>query len=215
MAIIEAGVSDIIRPQWILDCIKLNTVLPLESIYLYHGRPETLKQAKLYEDQYGDSYIRGVDTAEVSRIIKGMDTLDIGHLDLHTANELKSDLLEAGDQPILGLIFPFKLYFDRPSLAESNKLGKPARINQIVENDFEIAERYATFCGASIETSIHDPEITYIIAHPHDRTRLSALRAVTAVKPVPVRIVGIDWIEESWKAKSRLAEDRPEFIIHE
>jgi hypothetical protein len=164
---------------------------------------------------YGDSFIRSVDLTEISRIIKGMDSMSIGHLDLQAANELKSDLLETVGEPVLGLIFPFKIYFDRPSLAQSNNLERVTKISEIVERDYDLAERYATFCGATVEQSVHDPGVAIIVIHPSDRSRLAALRAVTAVKPVPVRIVAIEWINQCWKAKSRLAEDRPEFTLNE
>lgn len=183
--------------------------------YFYYGRPATLQQAKLYEDEYGDSYTRTTDVLEIAKILKRLNAVSIGHLDFQAVNELKTDLIEIDMRSILGLILPFKIYFDRPSLAQINNLGAPTKINKIIEQDFDLAERYALFCGASIELSIHDLGVAFIIVHPEDSTRLRLLRAVNAVKPVPIRIISIEWIYECWKAKSRLAEDRPQFIVHE
>lgn len=47
---------DILKPEWVLDCIKFNTILPLKPKYLTHPSSQVSKYFEEYFTEYGDSY---------------------------------------------------------------------------------------------------------------------------------------------------------------
>ncbi|KAK2066912.1 hypothetical protein P8C59_000690 [Phyllachora maydis] len=81
VSLIKAGEVDIIRPTWLFDCLAQpneirDLVLPFEERHLFHVTEETRKRALANCDEYGDSYLRVGDVAELVSIVKGMPRAD-------------------------------------------------------------------------------------------------------------------------------------------
>lgn len=47
---------DILKPQWVLDCIQFNSILPLKPKYLTHPSSNTARYFQNYYTDYGDAF---------------------------------------------------------------------------------------------------------------------------------------------------------------
>lgn len=198
---------DILRPIYILDCIRYEKLLPLEPRYLLHATLETERTANNHVDVYGDSYYRRVELEELKEILK-KDKVQLD-IDRGSMKELIFDLLDVKHQSIPGFLFPFDVfYFDKPQLAAANGLADPG--NKVVSNefanDFEYVERIAKFCGARVTEDLNDKDLTLILVK--DRARVSDIRSVVSKRQPPVRVVDKAWIIKCWKEQTKIVEER-------
>ena len=213
-SIIQYNKADIVKPDWIFECIGQKRLLTLEPRDLFFGRPESMERARQNVDEYGDSYYREVDVPILKQIFDGMVIEPAAPEDIR---ELKYEMIDVNPAPLKGLLFPTDtFYFDRPSLAESNGLvvSDDKYRDQSVENDFDYVQSYAEFCGGNVSTSIHDPDISLIVVETTDRRRLMALKTLNVLKPKQPRLVSTDWVIACWEEGTRMPEEGESICIH-
>jgi DNA ligase-4 len=81
-AIKKKNNRDIIRPAWVLDCVKQyeahkqEYVLPLEPGYVFHATAGTEEKVAGNVDVWGDSYARNIEDEELKELLENMQTRD-------------------------------------------------------------------------------------------------------------------------------------------
>ncbi|MCJ1388191.1 DNA ligase (ATP) [Xylographa bjoerkii] len=208
---------DIIRPSWLLDCIKQSEndsgkprlLLPLEPAHLFSALDQTNELAQENVDEYGDSYARDVTGAELRTIFDQMPRKFEHHFNVHDfKEELEQHGHSLGDLP--GRMFEGFLIFANGlhsgqgnGTSETEDPGIPT----MADLRYKQACNTARFAGAAIATDIADTSITHVLIG-EDRGNLRALRKNFSTRRRLPRFVTLAWIEESWEAKTLLDEER-------
>ncbi|KAF2087353.1 DNA ligase 4 [Saccharata proteae CBS 121410] len=200
----KKGTHSIVRPSWLLDCVKQAEadagrsplLLPYEPEHMYCLATGDEVQVEDNVDRYGDSYARDVTVDELRWIF--------GDMPDKFENEEKFDaasfLLQMSDHgneldSLPGWMFRgLRVYVEKPAAAD----GDATRL--------DLAAQVFRFAGGEVMGSLDDSGITHVVVGD-GQSRLKELRqAVSRRSPVP-RIVTVEWIEASWKEKTLLDEE--------
>lgn len=185
---------NIIRPRWLLDCIKQseldvgrpNLLLPLEPDHIYY---EASKNRGKYEeniDGYGDSYARDVTSEELLQLFEKMPpTMDEGYDPMGVLDQFINHDLGLDAMP--GWMFH----------------GVIAHFSEDVGRE---TERLFQFAGGLVAGDLGREEITHVVVDAGDDVK-EIRRAVSGRKRLP-RIVTKEWVMESWAEGTRLDEER-------
>ena len=203
----KAGTHNIVRPIWILDTLAQNRVdsakglpdflLPFEPArHMLFTTPETAEVIAHNVDKYGDSYMRDVDAEELGAIFSKLQ--DIPQIPEESRIALQN--LVFGSVPVemssIWLFKGLKIFFDSTTdLSTSENVSL-----------FHIAKVHAAFAGATTSDQIDDPELTHIVVTPVSDV-IGIRRSMSGRRKLP-RLVTPAWVEESWKEKTLLDEDR-------
>lgn len=79
-----------------------------------------------------------------------------------------------------------------------------------------LVQNTAKFAGASVTTSLKELSITHVVVDPDiTSSEISKLRKTLSTRKKLPHIVKVDWIEDSWKEKTLLDEERklPRFVV--
>ncbi|OZJ05239.1 hypothetical protein BZG36_02293 [Bifiguratus adelaidae] len=71
-ALISKREKDIIRPQWIVDCIQRQDILPLQPKYMVHTTLHTAIRFRTIIDESGDSYVDDITDSGILELFKTM-----------------------------------------------------------------------------------------------------------------------------------------------
>ena len=210
-ASIKRANVDIVKPCWIFDNItqseadedRPTLILPLEPKHMFFTTPDSEPRVEAAIDEYNDSFARDVTIDELKQIFDSMPTTSKHNFN---ATEFRSDLSThdhelGGDLP--GWIFEgLLIYIDDQAISQKTPLlqKQPAfRLKQACNT--------ARFAGARITHDLNEG-VTHIVVVRDDRNRTRALREeIARFKRLP-RIVTVEWIEESWREKTLLDEER-------
>ena len=185
---------NIIRPSWLLDCVKQgeldidrpSLLLPLEPQHLFYTVTD---EAGLYEDnvdELQDSYTRDITNEELlslfhkmpSKIEEGFDPPQL--MDQFVDRSLELDALPAW------MFHGLSVYFE----------AVPRETVRLFE-----------FAGGSVATSLHEPELTHVVTSKNSHA-LTEVRKAISLNQRPARIVTDDWVTQSWAEQTRLDEER-------
>ena len=73
----------------------------------------------------------------------------------------------------------------------------------------QLARNTARFAGATIASSLKDSSITHVVVGPETRSSdISSLRTKLSKRKKLPHIVKVEWVEESWKERTLLDEER-------
>ncbi|KAL8842164.1 MAG: hypothetical protein Q9176_002857 [Flavoplaca citrina] len=212
---IKTGGVDIIRPSWIFDCIKQAEVekekptflLPLEPQHLFATFDGSEQIVHTNVDEYNDSFARDVALDELRNICATMPAKSELYSNL---NAVRRDLEERTHdiQNLPGWLFENRLiYFD--TTAGTQWDNPDATKSTIDKSTAELmqAKRIVSFAGARISDRLQEDGITHVVVG-RDRDRLSSIRhELSSTRPLP-RIVTVAWIQDSWREKTLLDEER-------
>ncbi len=185
---------NLIRPSWLLDCIKQAEIdngrpsflVPLEPEHVFYTTTADSGKFEDNVDEYGDSYAKDITADELLSLFNKMSSKAEDGFD---PAELANQLTEHGH--------------DLDSLPGSMFRD----VTAYCENVDPSVARTLQFAGASLTKSLEDGHLTHIIV-PNGSARLKELRsAISARQKVP-RLVQPEWVRESWAAKTRLDEER-------
>jgi DNA ligase 4 len=208
----KRGDISILKSIWLFDCIKQS------QRDLANGKPEVVVLEELerhfyflasgqeyrYEDNvdgYGDSYGRDTSLEELKELLEKMGTVNKCSQS-KMAVALKDIHNQAEDLP--GWIFAdTKIYFDQPVTAHTSIIGAGSHTPP---SNTAIAATTAAFAGAVIANEKTDPDITHIVVDRHSDVK--QLRRECSDRSKLPRIVTLDWIEESWKERTRIDEEK-------
>ncbi|KAL2853726.1 ATP dependent DNA ligase domain-containing protein [Aspergillus pseudodeflectus] len=208
----KAGNADIIRPSWVLDCIQQNEIdaglpdllLPFEPRHMFFTTKDKEEVVAGNIDQFNDSYARDTTIEELQGLLTQMGK---GHKGNRTANheaiekltESIQERTDAGWTVPLGWLFKgFTLHFVKEGGGGLSSVFPT-----------QAARNVARFAGAVVTESLKSSSITHVVVNPETpASDLSSIRQTLSTRKKVPHIVTIAWIEESWKEKTILDEER-------
>jgi DNA ligase-4 len=227
----KQGIHNIIRPKWIFDCINQcradaalpEFLTPLEPGHIFFA-PEDNETGTLENvDRFSDSFARNTTIEELKNTLEGMK---VTPSEKKSGQDLKKRLLSHDQdmESLSGWMFKgFTFYFDDFHQEQANGTASDAVESSFVPNlRTKQASITARFAGASISDSLKDKNITHVIAGTS--TDLKVIREILKWyvismilnlalvhldrRQVLPRIVNVKFIEECWKEKTLLDEER-------
>ncbi|QBZ59634.1 hypothetical protein PoMZ_04596 [Pyricularia oryzae] len=193
---------DIIRPNWVLDCLDQDGVeflLPLEEKHLLNASEATKQTAEFQVDEYGDSYMRAVDVDELKQIAEGIPKFE--DADSFDVDEFLDSLESAGCE-MTGLGFVFR----RCIVLVAGVAGTPKHYLDILRN-------YIRFGGGTVVDNLQSQGLTHVVVAGDSNEGAAArelaaeLRHRISLLRRPPRLVTRQWVDESWKEKTLLDEE--------
>ncbi|MCJ1465768.1 DNA ligase (ATP) [Pseudocyphellaria aurata] len=235
-SLMKRGEIDIVRPSWILACVrqsesdigKTNLLLPLEPRHMFFTTQDSKIKIEDSTDEYGDSFARDVDMDEIQEILDSMPKRFEHAL---TTTEFRTNLDDHNhDLDLLpGSMFEGLLLYIAGSEHDSLKITSSSELETYKGSAIRLKQvcNTAKFAGARFTNSFVDDGITHVLAGTDPtpgalREKFSLYVAYLDVtthslsvlliregrrKPLP-RIVSLDWIEQSWIERTLLNEER-------
>ncbi|OQO10226.1 hypothetical protein B0A48_04583 [Cryoendolithus antarcticus] len=203
-SIIKRGERNIIKPRWLYDAVvmgeadagKLRLRLPMEKERHVYAVKKGAVEEDWEEnvDDYGDSYCRNVDEAELLEMlndpaIKGEDEDEDEEDTALLMQQLRTEDPDFDDMP--GWLF--------------------GGLTAWLDTGLDAEARLFAFAGGNAVTELEDGEITHIVLRTDSEKVDKIVATMTSRRPMP-RVVTASWVTESWIAKSRLDEER--FTAH-
>lgn len=185
---------NIIRPCWLLDCIKQSELdagrpahlLPLEPHHLEFTH--TADEGKFDDnvDEFGDSYARDVTAQDLLALFKEMPT---NSEDDFEPSEVLQQFNEYGHglDAVTALMFFGTIAFFEDARPET--------------------KRIYSFAGGMIADSLQERNLTHVVV-PAGSDAMAEIRRAISSKTQQPRIVSEDWVRESWAEETRLDEER-------
>ncbi|CAL5871082.1 uncharacterized protein PFLUO_LOCUS5328 [Penicillium psychrofluorescens] len=215
----KGGEVNIVRPSWLLDCVKQNEVdaglpdflLPFEIRHMFFMTQGKEEEVTANTDQFMDSYARDTTVDELKDILKQMEesqdqaTISAEPHALHKVEARIQERVDLGYTVPCGWLFKGLTFFffvtpDRETADQEEDL--PLRL----------ARNTALFASTQLASSLADKHVTHVIANPEtlSASDISSLRGSLAARPgkkVP-HLVSLEWVQESWRNGSLLDEER-------
>ena len=219
--------TNIFRPLWLFDSIKQSQAdfargltdlpLPLEQgRHVFYAVPDEKKFFDGNVDSYGDSYARDTTVDELRQLMQEMVKVEVVRPDPNV-NRIVETMQGSGAWIFRGL----NLFFDGVEQTTTNSATtntRPDPVHGIKPNNrlIEMSRHQAPiaaltltarFAGATIAVDMADQEITHIIVQDNNENVKQLRKTISTRKRVP-RMVTKAWIEECWKEKTLIDEDR-------
>ncbi|GAB7354218.1 hypothetical protein MBLNU459_g4762t1 [Dothideomycetes sp. NU459] len=206
---------NLIRPLWLLDCVKqaesdvghTSLLLPLEPRHILFSKSEDKGIFDRNIDFYKDSYTRDSTAEELWQILSAMPASKTGNYDEdETLHRLFVDDVSIGAPGWMCRGLNVHL-FQSPAVAHDDSAMQIDKGELILEPILRNAGRLVQFTGGHLVQSLDEQKVTHVIVGK-DYSALPALRHRLATFSKQPRIVTTDWITESWREKTRLDEER-------
>lgn len=211
------GDYNLIRPIWLFDCInqadtdigRSNLLLPYEpNRHMFFLKADAEFQVEGNVDEYGDSYTRDVTVEELKDIFKDMPSkFESSFSSAHLLDQAEHHDLEIRVLP--GFMFHgLTIYLDKASLDTDQTATNGRPVKSVSSNlALSLAGNTIRIGAGKISKDLTDMSITHVIIG-EDRSRLRSIREIISGRARLPRIVAVDWVEESWKEKTLLDEER-------
>ncbi|CRK30476.1 hypothetical protein BN1708_000991, partial [Verticillium longisporum] len=202
-SLIKKGDVDIIRPNWVQDCLAQETddgLLPYEERHLFHATEGLREIARQNTDEFGDSYFRIVDVEELRQILVDMPPHEESEERDEGAAEFARQLKERGND--LG---------ERDS-AIFGRCVVHLHVLPGGELDAFRLRNYIAFGGGQVTDGLPADSSTHIVlvggqdAEKQDAA-ISVRKDIGKRQKIP-RVVASRWVEDSWKERTMLDEER-------
>jgi DNA ligase 4 len=207
-SLIKSGQTNIVKPCWVLDALRQAEIdgpqrqrllIPWEPKHMYHILDVMREQIEANVDEYGDSYAQDVSVEGLKKIMDDMIHPKVSEFD---SNVFLAQLEEHGKGlgELPGSMFRrCAVHF----VSEEEPEGSGPNI------DLLIAKSQFSFSGGRIVEDDEDQDITHIVVVGRNPGVVRSLREKMSRKPGPApRIVGLQWLLESWYEKTLLDEER-------
>ncbi|KAL4802274.1 ATP dependent DNA ligase domain-containing protein [Aspergillus unguis] len=216
----KTGDVDIIRPSWILDCIKQSEVdaglpdllLPLEPRHMFFTTKDKEETISANIDHFNDSYTRNTTIEELRDLLEQMGKTQKGTLPCspEAVEKLTRHIQEkvhSGWTLPSGWVFKgLTLYFYE---GEDSRNPETPVWQKSQSQRLHLSKNTAGFAGADIATSLEDSSVTHVIVSPETQaSEVSKLRETLSKRKKLPHLVNVGWIEESWKERTVLDEER-------
>lgn len=179
---------DVIRPNWLLDCINEEKLVALEPRNLLEASAQTFMWAKTNVDEFGDSYTRPLTYKEMQGVLRYMDQFDLEQKGLP---DLMTEVMEETDETSTTVPKGMMFHGKRVYLSISDMEG----IDLKTQFRAQDALRWLQFGGADLVTETKD----LVVAVAKTEEEAKELRKVSSEQVFPFRVVSLKWVEESWK----------------
>lgn len=209
----KRGDISILKPIWIFDSIKQSQtdfangrpdiVVPPElNRHLYYLAPNQHERYEDHVDEYGDSYARDASPDELKDLMEKMGRIEGGPP--HRSNVIVEKVQSLGEE-LPGWIFSnTRIYFDQQTEADTEATRNGA--NDLYASSLNTAATTVAFAGGVIVFELNDQTITHIVVG--GKADVKYLRQEISRRSGIPRLVTVEWIEESWKERTRLDEER-------
>ncbi|PYI11130.1 ATP-dependent DNA ligase [Aspergillus sclerotiicarbonarius CBS 121057] len=220
----KKGNVSIIRPVWILDCVRQSEIdaglpdmlLPLEPRHIFFTAPEKEEGVAASIDQFDDSYARDVTKEELRALLEKMgkdNNVDVPRGGAEATKKLREvvqEKVDAGWELPCGWLFQNLTFFFPTRTEQGADSEEPEHAGQGYR--LPLARSTARFAGASVVDTVTDSSITHVVVDPDTTpsSEISSLRKTwssQASRKIP-HIVTVEWIEESWNQRTLLDEER-------
>ncbi|KAJ1337525.1 DNA ligase 4 [Microdochium nivale] len=204
-SLIKAGDVNIIRPNWILDCLAQNDadfLLPYEPSHLFHATDIVREMAEDAIDEFGDSYARDLSTQELKTLLENMPKKEIvGTHNPFDKGLFLAQLAEHGHDVgrVKGHIFQGQTIH--------------LEVSQDVPDIILMRLRnWIRFGGGHIAESLEEVTVSRVVIVAHDdkseRVLAASARSLISQKSPLPRIVTKQWVEDCWKNGTRVDEEK-------
>ncbi|PWY84944.1 putative DNA ligase [Aspergillus heteromorphus CBS 117.55] len=233
----KSGLVDIIRPCWILDCVRQNEIdaglpdllLPMEPRHMFFTTPEKEDEVAASLDQFKDSYSRNVTKDELREVCAmchvpcatrspgqsltkmseehGFDASQHGDA-IQKLRESVHEQADAGWELPCGWLFQGLTFFFPEPTEQDTDPEEPADAGQ--GHPLPLARQTALFAGASVVDTVKNPSITHVVVDSNTpSSEISSLRKTWSATPGTKipHIVTTEWIKESWTQRTLLDEE--------
>ncbi|KAL4796030.1 ATP dependent DNA ligase domain-containing protein [Aspergillus venezuelensis] len=215
----KGGEVDIIRPSWILDCIKQSEIdaglpdliLPLEPKHMFFTTKDKEETVSESHDQFNDSYARDTTMEELRELLENMGKNRRGQTKsspeaIEKLTGRIQEKVDAGWTLPPGWLFKgLTIYFPESKDGSTSERSEP----EPKSYPSQLARNTARFAGATVASSLKDPSITHVVVGLETpSSEISSLREKLSKRKKLPHIVEVDWIEESWKERTLLDEER-------
>lgn len=206
-SLIKSGANNVIKPSWIFDAVEQAEIdgpqrerllVPFEPNHMFYATPQASHDAAENIDMYGDSYARDVSPKELRRVLD--DMIPVKNSSFSTTaflTELEERDRGLGEMP--GSIFRGCLAYFSDDLDASME-RRMARA------------RFLFAAGAIVEDL--ESEVSHVVILDYNKEAVRALRKRISQRAGKVpRIVGLSWVQESWKEGTQLDEERYAVVV--
>ncbi|OAT12454.1 DNA ligase 4, variant [Blastomyces gilchristii SLH14081] len=207
-------------------------LIPLEPKHMFFTTVDQEEEIAGNVDKYSDSYARDIDASELKKLLDamapapGLPPSSISQLESqlesHSLNEQESPTATVSNNPLSpGWLFKgLVIYFATPPSKSNDEKGKKPHI---LAQRLQLASNLVEFAGGEAitdDSDMKDPRITHIVVDSKSsgdkagmlvtnvaeiRRAISSLAGVG--KQIP-HIVGVEWVEESWRERTLVDEER-------
>jgi DNA ligase-4 len=188
--IISAGVYDVVKADWLIHCLELGHHLQFLPSHMLHTSPKTAAQFADDFDAYGDSYTDDVDETELKKIFDLMDSTgeisDVNQVTCHELIDLEEKYFPG---PSRQCIFrQLKFYVDRFVI-----LNDPTSVIHNCPLDLISLDIQ---CHGGIVCNTLDEDVSHVICHSSDLSRLPMLRQRNHERTAKFHCVFDGWVKE-------------------
>jgi DNA ligase 4 len=201
-----------------LDCVKQarrdramglpELLVPLElQRHVFAGGDGMEEDLWGNTDGFGDSFARDTSVQELTELLGKMNRVE--KMGRDAIEDAVKGFREDGR---LGWMFMHaKLFFDPPLSSHNHVRHRhdhdDANKDEEEEAHQKLASLTARFAGATVADFVDDDSITHVVVHRRSDARAIRERLAQHREKIP-RVVGREWIEESWREGTRLDEER-------
>ncbi|CDH52455.1 dna ligase 4 [Lichtheimia corymbifera JMRC:FSU:9682] len=192
--IIRQGIYDVILPQWIVDCVEKQDLIPLQPKYMKYTTKRTEEAFSASIDKWGDSYMQDATEQSLREVMERMP-LNVNDDTRELANEIQERYFQTVHIP--GRIFQLvKSYIDDdppdPNI-DINDMDMTWVVKQRAHERLEMASVDLRFRGAEVTRKIEDG-ITHVISDENDMERIPRLIKAFKNGPLP-HFVTTEWVD--------------------
>jgi len=232
----KRGEENIIHSNWLFDCIKQDEIdtrgglpeylVPLEPRHMFFTKVDQKDEITKNVDEYGDSYARSTTAEELKELLDNMST-NQKKIKPQEVTAVVDRLLDRfqnsgdleGANPSPGWLFKgMVVYFHKiPTLTRGDSTSSLDAITseqQVQEEQrFHLASNLIRFGSARVMNKMNTSVTHVIVRSDISSTELLDFRGTLAKrlskeKRQLAHIVKVDWIEESWRERTLLDEER-------
>ncbi|KAH8803174.1 DNA ligase I [Xylogone sp. PMI_703] len=206
-SIMKAGAKNIVKPAWILDAVRQaeidgmdrgRLIIPFEPAHMFHTTEESRGEIEGNVDEYGDSYTRDVDAAELKKIFDSMNLIKKQKTKKsYSHRDFLAEMAEHGDETLVGMegwLFRGLHFFIPESSSEVQA--------QIIQDTIR-------FQGGEISSQLDDRTATHVILMDEKNTQSAKdIRSeLSQLKGKIPRLVSRKWVEDCIKEKTLVDEE--------
>ncbi|KAI0551040.1 ATP dependent DNA ligase domain-containing protein [Xylaria curta] len=187
----EAGEIDIIRPNWLFDCIDNVYILPYETRHLFHARDGTRIKAEKMQDEFGDSYTRNLDVKELRQLLQDMPKKEIVEPPFDKED---FDLGEMRSSLFKGMVIYLAGTDDASSIQA-----------------FQVKNRLR-FGGGALADNLDNEAVSHIVimskTEAEEMDTAAEVRSTISSRRRVPRVISKEWVAECWKNRTVVDEER-------
>ncbi|KAK7730022.1 DNA ligase (ATP) [Botryosphaeria dothidea] len=229
-SVIKKNDRSVVRPAWLLDCVEQAQrddkqhggqrgppLLPYEGKrHLFHATDDDAIAADGNVDQWGDSFARDVaDLKEMRTIVDAMTVpkVEDEEFEERFLGQLEEHGVELmGEEVSKGWLFRGCRVVFLDGVDDAAEIARAHSDDDPDSTRLYIARQIVRFAGGEVVRKLdgENGTVTHVVVGSElSKDMLKEIREEISRRDGPVpRIVGVEWIEESWKEKTMLDEER-------